>query len=268
MDQSKNIRFERASYHSTDFEWKDRIVLPEIADEAVDALVHDIEKSGVAVLPNYIGVAELEHLQLFVEDQVSENGNKYLGLIGKASFENTMLGAIAESPQFLSLIHRMYEKGYGHSRPNQTLYQVLRCLKGESGLVHSYVFHFDSYVVTALLPILIPETSRAGHLVMTANCRKIRSSYLRNLFDKLLLDNSVTQKFLRRAVEARRLGFKQIQVAPGNLYLFWGYRSIHANEVCDPEQIRATALFHFADPHAESTLRKITGQAKVRAATK
>ena len=142
MDQSKNIIIEHTSYHSTNCEWKDPIVLREIADEAVEALVHDIEKSGFAVLPNYIGSTELEHLQLFVEDQVAENGNRYLGLIGKASFENTMLGAIAESPGFLSLIHRLYEKGYGRSRPNQTLYQVLRCLKGESGLVHSYVFHF------------------------------------------------------------------------------------------------------------------------------
>jgi hypothetical protein len=30
---------------------------------------------------------------------------------------------------------------------------------------------------------------------------------------------------------------------PGNLYFFWGYRTVHANEACDPDKIRATALW-------------------------
>jgi hypothetical protein len=43
---------------------------------------------------------------------------------------------------------------------------------------------------------------------------------------------------------------------PGNLYLFWGYRSIHTNEPCDPDKIRATALFHYVDPHIGSRLKR------------
>ena len=41
----------------------------------------------------------------------------------------------------------------------------------------------------------------------------------------------------------------RIKMVPGNLYLFWGYRSVHTNEPCDPASIRATALFHYANPH-------------------
>lgn len=46
-------------------------------------------------------------------------------------------------------------------------------------------------------------------------------------------------------------------MVPGKLYLFWGYRSIHTNEPCDPDAIGATALFHFADPHSNSTLKLV-----------
>jgi hypothetical protein len=78
------------------------------------------------------------------------------------------------------------------------------------------------------------------------------------LLDKILLDNPISQWLLRY------VSMQKISMVPGNLYLFWGYRSIHANEACDLDKLRATALFHFGDPHINSKLRKITGRAKSR----
>lgn len=239
--------------------------LPEIAVETIPGLVAQIEKSGFAVIPDYIAPVNLAHLQSFVEEKVAAAGGEYVGLVGKAAFQGTMLDAIADSPAFTGLIHRLYQQVSGKTPPPQSLYQVLRCLKGKTGLPHSYYFHFDSYVVTVLLPIIIPDGAQAGHLVMIPNLRKIRRFYLLNMFDKLILERKLVQRLLRSAVVARRLGFVQVPLVPGNLYVFWGYRTLHANEPCDPDRIRATALFHFADPHAESSMRQVTGQAKVRA---
>jgi hypothetical protein len=50
-------------------------------------------------------------------------------------------------------------------------------------------------------------------------------------------------------------GATAVAMKPGNIYFFWGYRSIHANEPCDPNQIRATALLHFGDPYKASQAR-------------
>jgi len=36
---------------------------------------------------------------------------------------------------------------------------------------------------------------------------------------------------------------------PGNLYLFWGYRSYHANFPVKHDLLRATFLMHLGDPH-------------------
>ena len=44
-------------------------------------------------------------------------------------------------------------------------------------------------------------------------------------------------------------------MVPGNAYFFWGYQTIHSNEACDPEAVRATAIYHFANPHAASSFR-------------
>jgi hypothetical protein len=39
--------------------------------------------------------------------------------------------------------------------------------------------------------------------------------------------------------------------------VFWGHRTLHGNDVCDPDQRRATALFHFRDPHLEDPLDQL-----------
>ena len=192
-------------------------------------------------------------------------GGEYVVFTGQETVAGTLLDKLPASPAFVDLLHRVYEQGSAHAAPNQSLYHVLRCLKGKSGLKHAFCFHYDSYVVTALLPVIIPAQGSAGHLVMAPNWRPVRSLYLFNLLDKIILDNPATQFLLRHAFRSGLLKLKQIRMIPGNLYLFWGYRSVHANEPCDLDKIRATTLFHFGDPHAGSSLRRFTGRAKSRA---
>jgi hypothetical protein len=228
------------------------------------ALGDDMNRVGCGVLSGYLELADLKELRQFIETAVAAAGGKYVVFTGEEAVAGTLLERLSGSHAFVNLLHQVYEQGSGRAAPNQALYQVLRCLKGKSGLKHALRFHYDSYVVTALLPVIIPSQGSAGHLVMAPNRRPVRSSYLFNLLDKIILDNPATQFFLRHAFGWGLLRFKQIRMVPGNLYLFWGYRSVHANEPCDPDKIRATALFHFGDPHTDSGLRRFSGRAKSR----
>jgi hypothetical protein len=239
--------------------------LRDISDSDVARLAQEIERAGVAVIPSYIDDTTLARLRQVVVGIVDGNGGEYTVLTGKVELANTLRDRIGVAPELLSLMHRIYENGCGRAAPVQSLYQVLRCLSGTSGLRQAYFFHYDSYVVTALLPIIIPQEGVTGDLVMKPNHRRVRGSYLANLIDKMLVDNQLAQKYFRRQADSHQGSFTKVQIVPGNLYLFWGYRSLHANEPCDPRMIRATALFHFGDPHADSRLRKLTGRAKVRA---
>jgi hypothetical protein len=112
------------------------------------------------------------------------------------------------------------------------------------------LFHYDSYVVTMLIPIEIPTVGKTGDFLMLPNTRGIRKARLLNLIDKVLLDNAVSQWLLRNLTARGIIRLTRIKMVPGNAYFFWGYRSIHTNEPCDPDRVRATALFHFANPHA------------------
>jgi hypothetical protein len=48
----------------------------------------------------------------------------------------------------------------------------------------------------------------------------------------------------------------RIELQPGNLYAFCGYRSLHGHEPCGDQDLRATLLFHYANPHEQNGLRR------------
>jgi len=238
--------------------------VPEISPKTIIDLVADMNRVGFGVLSGYLEPADLQDLRQFVETAVAAVGGEYVVFTGEEEVAGTLLEKLSASPPFVNLLRQVYEQGSGRPAPNQSIYQVLRCLKGKSGLKHALYFHYDSFVVTALLPVIIPSQGSLGHLVMAPNRRPVRSSYLLNLLDKIILDNPATQFLLRYAFRSGLLKLKRIPMVPGNLYFFWGYRTVHANEACDPDKIRATALFHFGDPHAGNGLRRFSGRAKSR----
>lgn len=222
-----------------------------VARQEVESLVAGLETKGFACVPNYISPNDLARMQAFVSEAMVQSKNEYVHFDGPGAVTGSGLEELAVDKQFRRLIFDLYEVGLGRSAVEQDFYQVLRCLSGKSGQRNSLIFHYDSYVVTALVPIVIPSEGKAGDLLMYPNTRRIRHSYASNVVDKILLDNLITQRILRGRVDKRVMSPMRIQMIPGNLYFFWGYRSIHTNEPCDPDKLRATALFHYMNPHAK-----------------
>lgn len=104
------------------------------------------------------------------------------------------------------------------------------------------------------MPLFIPdgEPGTAGDLIVFPNLRRIRKSVLINLFEKVLWQNKLASLLLRKESVRRLMGGKRVRLKPGNLYLFWGYRTLHGNEPCNIDQLRSTAIFHLGNPHRNS----------------
>jgi hypothetical protein len=175
------------------------------------------------------------------------------------------VGALAQLPAFRELCRRLYEFATQDSPPDAGFYFVFRCLQGITGQHHSYKFHYDSHVVTALLPVVIPEESPKGDLLIIPRTRPLRRFFISNLVDKIIVGNTITQILLREASLRNRLGILSVKMQPGSVYFFNGYRSVHTSAACTPDKLRATALFHYGDPHENSRLSAvISGLTRVR----
>jgi hypothetical protein len=193
----------------------------------------------------------------FVRQAVVGNGGEYIGFSGCTDLGGTFLERLSANPDFIDLCRVIYTRGTGAPAPKVGFYQILRCLSGVQGKLHSMRFHYDSYVLTALIPIMMPSHGSRGNLIIIPNMRPIRRSYGVNVLDKILVDNRLAQAIFRGAYRRHLRGMISLELKPGNLYFFWGYRSLHTNEPCDGDEIRSTALLHYADPHAGSGLKRM-----------
>lgn len=228
------------------------IDLPDVSDNDVRAVVAQINSQGFGLIPKYIDDRTLAEIRRFVDAALIKSGGECVSFNGLKVLEGSILEAIAETDSFKDLMRRMYAMGASAPVPPVEFYLVLRCLSGKSAIKHCLRFHYDSYVVTALIAVEVPKEGKTGDLIMLPNVRQVRRSYFENVLDKLLLDNNLTQAALKYLWRVRCQKFTRIRLVPGNIYFFWGYRSIHTNDAFDEDKVRATALFHYANPHANS----------------
>lgn len=216
-----------------------------------------IQSDGYAIIEDYVAPQPLKAAQDFVRQAVARNGGNYLAITGASELEGTFLQRWPDDDTFIALCRDIYEQTVGKPAPPTPFHQVLRCLSGSQSAANSLNFHYDSYLLTALIPIIIPERGKTGDLLIIPNSRKLRSGYAMNFVDKILLDNPLTQRALKALYRRGYRGIRHLKLKPGNLYLCNGYRSVHTNEACDPDTIRSTALLHYADPHADSPLKRM-----------
>ena len=237
-------------------------------DDAVARLAARMDRNGFAVLENYLSPDMLEQGRAFVSQQVLQRDGEYFAIHGIEALSGTLAGDLALSEPLRETLRELYKVQTGRQpSPEEQVFPVLRCLQGRSGLKQSHFYHFDATAVTALLPLFIPtEGEHCGDLIIFPNLRPVRFNVLVNVIEKAVLHNGVSQKLVAWAVRRGWLRPIRLKLEPGNLYLFWGYRSLHANEQCDPALLRATALFHFGNPHHDSRLaRLLLGTNKRRA---
>lgn len=226
----------------------------------VDAIYAEMNRTGVGVLHNVIPQTFLDQVRDYIGDQLACRGQQYFTLGRADGIGQTPLRPLIHHADLHAAMHALYDRSMGAPPPDDQIVPVLRVLAGTVGVRFANRFHYDSYVVTALVPIIIPHApgEPAGHLVMYPNLREARRRVLVNVVEKAVVQSSAARRVWRTAWAKRLFGARIVPLTPGNVYFFWGMRSLHANEACLPSSVRATALLHFGDPHAGSPLKHLS----------
>ena len=222
-------------------------------------LLTQIKKQGIAEINDFIDQKKLNELQNFIYNEINTKQKGYRGCVGAKNLESSPFKNIDSNYGITKIFERLLLQISKFKRNDNKLYQVLRVLSGENqGLKQAYKFHYDAYVLTALLPIIIPNRADGmnGDFLYLMNRRKLHQNFLRNVFQKLIIQNPITQYFLRKKYIQKLLDIKICKLKPGNLYLFLGFQTIHGNGLCSPNSPRATLLLHYSDPFNENLFFK------------
>ncbi len=223
-----------------------------------DSCFEQLEREGFCCLPDAISPQTLDAFRQEIKRLVKLNGRKFLFLMNPHKDQDSVFQSLASSKNFTKFLLHLSNLGTKMDNSDFELLNVLRVVPGDKSAGQALNFHFDAEVVTALVPIDIPEgpPEKAGHLVAIPNLRKIRKFVLHNMLEKLLLQNRIAGKLISSIVLRNKNEKYIYKLKPGNVYFFWGYRTLHANLPVDPKETRSTLLFHFGNPHKNSSIVK------------
>jgi len=245
---------------------------------ALDQLVPDtaaaLDREGFVCIPGAVTPDWVERARAHVQAHLDRHGRKFFSIIRPADEAGSPFDELAHHPQIQGLIRGLTEQSCPQGViEDEDVYNVLRIIAGD-GQSGSHEYHYDASVVTMVVPIMMPdyEPGQSGELIAFGNQRGYRKSVLTNLIEKIIVQN---RRFWKRA-KARIKGPDDPRVRvlqPGNIYLFWGYRTYHGNLPCRPGMERATMLLHYGNPHGNDpllrairNLRALTERRRLKAA--
>ncbi|WP_434677254.1 hypothetical protein J3P77_14135 [Pseudomonas sp. R1-18] len=240
----------------------------DFSPQQIQALAQDIDTQGFVRLENALSAADLEQLRAFTDSRAATHPGEYFAYHGEAALAESRLASFWTDPSFKQLMAGLFNQAAGRESQSNQIFPVLRCVQGDVGRRESNCFHYDASLVTALIPIYIPvEGEETGDLMLFPNIRKVRNNVVLNVIEKSLMQNRFGRWLTRQAIERGWAKPRVLKLQPGDIYLFWGYRTLHANQPCSPNLKRATAIMHFGDPHSGSAAtRFILGLNQRRAA--
>ncbi|WP_053064198.1 hypothetical protein [Caballeronia mineralivorans] len=243
--------------------------LPSLSAADIDALAQAMDTTGFAVLRDVIAAPLIESMRVYIDGELKRRNVEYLGLAGPDWILDSPLAALSTSAALHKALAELYSHEMKQAPLESRIATSIRALSGGTGAKHSWLFHYDSYVVTALIPLQIPdgEGELPGDLVMYPNLRGVRRRPVFNIVEKLVVESPLACRLWKRSAVQRAMSARTVRMRPGNIYFFWGMRSLHANQPCLPTSVRCTALFHFGDPHAGSLFKRLSArhhQARLR----
>lgn len=229
------------------------------------ALAAELDETGFLCIENAVDPAWIERAQKYVGDLVARKGKRYFSLNHLSRNRGTPPQELANDPQMCRLMEELAHIGCPKAKLDEEIYTGLRIVAGSTGDERSLLHHYDRHVITALVPILIPEgpKRRAGELIVFPNRRGYRRFALFNFLEKAIVQHRWYRNRVTRKLAAGDLpNIKYLK--PGNIYLFWGYRTYHSNFPVAGDAVRATMLLHYGDPHPNSLIMKVNTALQAR----
>jgi hypothetical protein len=217
-------------------------------------IADQLDVTGVVCLENAVSAEWLAQARADVTGRLSTHGEHDHFIRSPGGDEHSAVEAFINSPTVMSLLTDVVRARFPQGPAELELTgSALRVIAGPRGQGDSYWFHYDASVVTMVVPIFMPDTAHgnSGELVGLFNKRPFRRYVVANIIDKAIGQSQFYRRHILRRLD--RTDYLQVvEMEVGNLYLFWGYRSLHGNMPCESGALRATLLLHFGRPHGSN----------------
>jgi hypothetical protein len=224
-------------------------------DVAAADIAATIDASGCACIPNVVSDEWLGLASMSVASYLPLTGGHELFVIDPAADRDSIAHQLVADHRTQSLLKSVAAMGYpAVDAENLSTENELRIVVG-GGMAEPQWLHYDDPVVTVVVPIIIPRGApgNSGELILWPNRRPYRRLVVINIIEKLICQSGLYRRwFVRR--HGGDPDAVTVPMQPGNIYLFWGYRSYHATLPVAPGAVRATLVLHDGAVYGHSFL--------------
>ncbi|HEX4559919.1 MAG TPA: hypothetical protein VH166_12195 [Mycobacterium sp.] len=217
-------------------------------------IADQLDEAGVVCVENAVPAEWLAQARAGVVDHLLTHGEHDYCIPLPQGEHLSAADAFANSPSVQSLLGEIVRARFPDSPEGLEFAESgLRIIAGPQSTGEAFYFHYDASIVTMVVPIFMPDAERgnSGEFMGLFNKRPFRRLVVTNIVDKIIRQNRFYRRFLIGKLD-RTDYLHRVDMEVGNVYLFWGYRSLHGNMPCEPGALRATLIVHLGRPHGSS----------------
>jgi len=234
------------------------------SESELENIVNDIKTKGVAEIPD------------FFKSSVIDSGVEYVDSVRKKlkmdafsfryyDMDSCVFTELQKSTHLKGFLAKILTVSGVKTSEDSVIHHVIRCTDGKTNTRDANKYHFDAYDLTLLMPIITPNDPEldCGDLIVFLRTRRFSANLIKNIFFKVVFQGTMMRNFATKEWFKKLFQGVTIKVKPGNAYLFYGFRTYHGNIEMDESLIRASALFHYHNPLAESKLIQLIEKRRV-----
>ena len=220
-------------------------------------IIKRLNNGELVKINNFLNIKDFNNLKNKVTNIINEKGKKYFRLndneLDKYNLRDIFLRNNIDSLSSDILLDNEID----NSKKVDT-HTVLRVLSGKNNKKGANEYHFDSFLITLMLPIIIRQKKlNTGKFLIIPNIRKIQKFFIFSLIQKIILQNRLIRKILTLSITKRILKATEVNLEENSLYIFYGYKSFHGSSSLVNDTTRVTFLHHVYRPHNESKINKL-----------
>ena len=210
----------------------------------------DLERDGLVRLEGAISPSWLAAARVDIEAYLTRHGSGEHSLVNAVDWECPTIGELAVDERIESFLHSLTSfpaaAGPGYAGYRQ---RVLRILDGSAVDSPPFDWHYDANAVTLLIPIVVPDDG-TGQVAMFPDHRPHRRWATVSAAERLFVHSKSYGRRLRRRFDSDPAAYT-VQLTPGDVYLFRGYRTLHATLPWPSNTLRVTLLLQYGHPYGQ-----------------
>ena len=207
----------------------------------------DLDRTGLVRLPGVVPPEWLAAARADVDSFIGRHGPGEHSLVDMDRWDCPTVSELALDERVEAFLHELTPEP-ASSAPGFAGYRqrVLRILDGSAVDSPPFDWHYDANAVTMLVPIVVPEGT--GDLALFPDHRPHRRWATMGAAERLLVHNALYGRLLRRRFDADPSAHT-VHLVPGEVYVFRGYRALHATLPWPAHTLRVTLLLQYGHPY-------------------